>query len=274
MKNTTMANMNIKDDNIRTMEYENEEIEIDLLEILTAFKKRLWMILLALVIGGGLAGAFSYFILTPQYTSTAMVYILSKETTLTSLADLQIGSQLTKDYKIIVTSRPVLEDVVRNLGLGLTYEEMKEKIKIDNPADTRILSITAEDPDPFLAKQIADKVASTSSEYIGDIMEMVPPKLIEDGQIPIEKSSPSNTRNALLGAFAAVVLVCGVITVEVIMNDTVRSEEDVAKYLGLTVLASVPEREGEIAEDKEAMAKNKPEKTAARSRKKGRGMKR
>lgn len=274
MKNTTMANMNIKDDNIRTMEYENEEIEIDLLEILTAFKKRLWMILLALVIGGGLAGAFSYFILTPQYTSTAMVYILSKETTLTSLADLQIGSQLTKDYKIIVTSRPVLEDVVRNLGLGLTYEEMKEKIKIDNPADTRILSITAEDPDPFLAKQIADKVASTSSEYIGDIMEMVPPKLIEDGQIPIEKSSPSNTRNALLGALAAVVLVCGVITVEVIMNDTVRSEEDVAKYLGLTVLASVPEREGEIAEDKEAMAKNKPEKTAARSRKKGRGMKR
>ena len=277
MKNTmanaatnTATNTILREENVRGVPHEDEEVEIDLLELLAAFKKRFWMILLALAIGGGLAGAFSRFILTPQYTSTAMVYILSKETTLTSLADLQIGSQLTKDYKIIVTSRPVLEDVGRTLGLGLDYEELKEKITIDNPADTRILSITAEDPDPYLAKQIADKVASTSSEYIGDIMEMVPPKLIEDGQVPTEKSSPSNGRNALLGALAAAVLVCGVITVGVIMNDTVRSEEDVAKYLGLTVLASVPEREGEAAEDKEAMAKNK---TAARprTRKKKRG---
>ena len=247
--------MDGKNDGIHNTTYENDEI--DLLELLGALKRRFWMILMAAVIGGGLAGAFSYFVLIPQYTSTAMVYILSKETTLTSLADLQIGSQLTKDYKIIVTSRPVLEDVVHTLGLGMTYEELKEKVTIDNPADTRILTVTAEDPDPFLAKQIADKVAGTASEYIGDIMEMVPPKLIEDGEIPLKKSSPSNGRNALLGALAAVVLVCGVITVEVIMNDTVRSEEDVTKYLGLTVLASVPEREGEVAEDKEAMAKNK-----------------
>lgn len=242
-----------------------EELEIDLLELLRAMRQKLWMILLAAVIGGGLAGSFSKFVITPQYTSTAMVYILSKETTLTSLADLQIGSQLTKDYKIIVTSRPVLEDVVQTLGLGMSYRDLKNKIKIDNPTDTRILSIMAEDPDPYLAKQIADKVASTASEYIGDIMEMVPPKLIEDGEVPKEKSSPSNTRNALLGALAAMVLVCGGISVGVVLNDTVRSEEDVTKYLGVTVLASVPERQGEIAEDKEAMAKNKP---TTRSRKK------
>lgn len=266
MKNTTMISNNITEVNTRLSAYEDDEMEIDLLELLAAMKRKLWMILLAAVIGGGLAGAFSKFVLTPQYTSTAMVYILSKETTLTSLADLQIGSQLTKDYRIIVTSRPVLEDVVESLGLNMTYKDLKKKITIDNPADTRILSIMAEDPDPYLAKQIADKVADTASEYIGDIMEMIPPKLIEDGEIPIEKSSPSNGRNALLGALAAVVLVCGAITLSVVMNDTVRSEEDVAKYLGLTVLSSVPERKGEIAEDKEAMAKNKP--SAGRQKKK------
>lgn len=259
MKNTIETNI----ENIRTAEYE-EEIEIDLLEIFAVFRKKIWMILLAAVIGGGLAGAFSCFVLTPQYTSSAMVYILSKETTLTSLADLQIGSQLTKDYRIIVTSRPVLEDVVEELGLNMTYKDLKKKVTIDNPSDTRILSIMAEDADPYLAKQIADKVASTASEYIGDIMEMVPPKMIEDGEIPIEKSSPSNVRNALLGALAAVALVCGMLVVGVVMNDSIRSEEDVSKYLGLTVLASVPKREGEIEEDKEAMAKNKP---VARSRK-------
>ena len=250
--------------------YENEEVEIDLLELLAALKRRIWLILLAAVIGGGIAGAFSKFVLTPQYTSTAMMYILSKETTLTSLADLQIGSQLTKDYEVIVKSRPILEDVIQSLGLNLTHEELEEKITLENPTDTRILSISVEDPDPVMAKTIVDEIANASSEYIGDIMEMVPPKMIEDGEVPQKKSSPSNGRNAVLGALIAVMLVCGSIVLQVLLNDTVQTE-DVAKYLELTVLASVPERVGEVAEVKEVMAGNvSTEHGRSRKRKKGR----
>ena len=72
--------------------YEDDEIEIDLLELLGEFRRKIWIILGTIILFGGAAGAFSAFVLTPQYKSTAMVYILSKETTLTSLADLQIGS--------------------------------------------------------------------------------------------------------------------------------------------------------------------------------------
>ena len=176
--------------------YDDDEIEIDLLELLGEFRRKIWIILGVIVLFGGVAGAFSKFVLTPQYKSTAMVYILSKETTLTSLADLQIGSQLTKDYKIIVTSRRVLNQVIDDMKLNLTYKELLEKVTIDNPQDTRILSISVEDPAPDMAKLIADKIATVSSDYIGDIMEMVPPKLIEEGEIPIQKSSPSNVKNA------------------------------------------------------------------------------
>ena len=237
--------------------FDDDEIEIDLLELLREFRRRIWIILGVIVLFGGVAGAFSKFVLTPQFKSTAMVYILSKETTLTSLADLQIGSQLTKDYKIIVTSRRVLNQVIDEMELGLTYKDLKEKVTIDNPQDTRILSISVEDPDPNMAKMIADKIATVSSDYIGDIMEMVPPKLIEEGEVPV---------GGLLGA----VLICGLITVQVVMNDTIRTEEDVTKYLGLSVLASVPEREGEKPEDKEAMisGKSKPKTGTGKSRKK------
>ena len=233
--------------------YDDNEIEIDLLELLGEFRRRIWMILGIIILFGGVAGAFSAFVLTPQYKSTAMVYILSKETTWTSLADLQIGSQLTKDYKIIVTSRRVLNQVIEEMELDLTYKDLVEKVTIDNPQDTRILSISVEDPDPSMAKLIADKIATTSSDYIGDIMEMV--------------------KNALIGGLLGAVLVCGAITVNVVMNDTIRTEEDVAKYLGLSVLASVPEREGEKPEDKEAMISSKSRnKTATgKSRKKKRG---
>lgn len=250
--------------------YDDDEIEIDLLELLGEFRRRIWLILGIIILFGGVAGAFSKFVLTPQYKSTAMVYILSKETTLTSLADLQIGSQLTKDYKIIVTSRRVLNQVIDDMELDLTYKEMLKKVTIDNPQDTRILSISVEDPDPSMAKMMADKIASVSSDYIGDIMEMVPPKLIEEGEIPVLKSSPSNVRNALIGGALGMVLVCGLITFQVVMNDTIRTEEDVTKYLGLSVLASVPIREGEKPEDKEAMisSKSKTKAPTGKSRKK------
>ena len=250
--------------------FDDDEIEIDLLELLREFRRRIWIILGVIVLFGGVAGAFSKFVLTPQFKSTAMVYILSKETTLTSLADLQIGSQLTKDYKIIVTSRRVLNQVIDEMELGLTYKDLKEKVTIDNPQDTRILSISVEDPDPNMAKMIADKIATVSSDYIGDIMEMVPPKLIEEGEVPVLKSSPSNAKNALIGGLLGAVLICGLITVQVVMNDTIRTEEDVTKYLGLSVLASVPEREGEKPEDKEAMisGKSKPKTGTGKSRKK------
>lgn len=252
--------------------YENDEIEIDLLELFKALRRRMWMILAVTILCGGIAGAFSKFVLTPQYTSTAMVYILSKETTLTSLADLQIGSQLTKDYAVIVNSRPVLEEAIADLGLNITYKDLKKKITIDNPKDTRILSISAQDPDPQMAKAIADEIAVTSSEYIAEIMEMIPPKIIENGEVPTQKTSPSNAKNAILGAMIGFVIVCGIIVLEVIMNDTVRTEDDVEKYLGLTVLAMVPEREGEEKEDKEALAKNiksGSESTSKKGRKRG-----
>jgi capsular polysaccharide biosynthesis protein len=246
--------------NIITKSNYRREDEIDLFELLLEFKKRILVILAVTILGGALAAAYSFYALTPQYTSTAMMYILSKETTLTSLADLQMGSQLTKDYKVIVTSRPVLEEVVTKLNLNITYKDLKKKVTIDNPSDTRILSISAEDPNPEMAKKIADQVASTASEYIGDIMEMIPPKMIESGEVPIEPSSPNHLKNIVLGMMAGLALACGWITMKVVLDDTIQSEDDVTKHLGITILASVPKRHNEVWEDKEAMAKNKPAK--------------
>lgn len=223
-------------------QYDDEEIEIDLRAILLEWRKRWWMIAAALVAGALAAGLFSRVILSPVYESTSMMYVLSKETTLSSLADLQMGTQLTQDYKVLVTSRPVLEEVISELGLDMDYEDLQEAVSINNPSDTRILTITVSNSDPVMAKTIVDEIAQTASGYIGSIMEMVPPKIVEEGQVPEYQSSPSVKRNAALGGIVGAVLVCGVLTLLVILNDTIRTEEDVERYLGLTTLALVPER--------------------------------
>ena len=239
--------------------YREDDMEIDLLELLFEFKKRAWIIILAAVLGCLGAGAYSRLILTPVYTSTAMVYVLSKETTLTSLADLQIGSQLTKDYSVMITSRPVLEQVIENQGLNMTYGQLKARIRISNPADTRILNMTVSD------------TAVTSSDYIGDIMEMVPPKIIEQGVVPASPASPSIKKNAALGGLACVAAACGVITLKVIMNDTIRSEEDVGKYLGMSVLASVPDDDGMAKEQQRNRSKRKLDRKRRRTEKNRKG---
>ena len=222
---------------------DDDEIEIDLLELFYALRHRWWAILLALVIGTGAAGVYTKKLIAPHYQSTSMVYVLSKETTLASLADLQIGSQLTKDYSVIIKSRPVLQEVIDKQNLDLTTDELGKMITIDNPKDTRILSITVEDIEPMRAKAIVDEVTKSASNYIGDIMEMVPPKVIEDGVVAVKPSSPSVKKNAAVGGLGLAVLVCGLICLKTVLDDTIKSEEDIEKYLGLSVLAVIPDTE-------------------------------
>lgn len=221
---------------------DDDEIVIDFWELFYEFKRRIWWILLAAVLGTGAAGAYSYYLLTPQYISEAKIYVLSKETTLTSLADLQMGTQLTQDYKELIGSRPVMQEVINTLNLDITYRQLAEKLKLENPKDTRILYLTVTDSNPYMAKAIVDEIANAASDYIGEIMEMTPPKLIEDGMVATVQTSPNVKKNAAVGGLVMLVLACGVITLSVIMNDTIRSEEDVFKYLELPVLAVVPER--------------------------------
>ncbi|MBS6643942.1 MAG: polysaccharide export protein [Clostridiaceae bacterium] len=248
---------------------DQDEIEIDLRELLFELKRRWWVLLTALILGGGLAGAYSYFVLTPQYTSSASLYVLSKETTLTSLADLQIGSQLTQDYKVMVNSRPVLQNVVVKMNLDMDYKELRRKISIDNPNNTRILIISVKDSDPYLAKKIVDSIAVEASNYIGEIMEMVPPKMIEDGVVATEKTSPNGKKNAAAGGLAALFIVCAVITLRVILNDTIKTEEDIQKYLELPVLAVIPSKES--VGDGEPVQSQKKRKTSRRKAGKANG---
>jgi capsular polysaccharide biosynthesis protein len=223
---------------------ENEEIEIDLLQLWHAVRHRIWLVLLAGFIVADIAFAITKFLITPMYSSSATMLVVTKETTLSSLADLQLGSQLTNDYEILITSRPVLERTIEELNLELNYKQLREAITISNPNDSRMLIISALQPDPELAKNVVDTLANISSDYIAEKMEVTAPKIIEEGEVALVQSSPSLLRNTaiggLLGVLAAVFLIC----VAVILNDSIQTEDDIERYLQLPVLAVVPDKSG------------------------------
>lgn len=136
------------------MNYKNEEMEIDLREIFFLLWRKIWILLLAAAAGGIIIGSYSYYFITPTYQSTAKVYIVSGSAdSLVSLSDIQIGSSLTKDYLILVKSRPVVEKVIDNLDMDISYRSMAKKIDVSNEDGTRIVNITVTDTNPQVSKK-------------------------------------------------------------------------------------------------------------------------
>ena len=226
----------------KEMENKTFEEEIDLVWLFYALFRKLWLIIaVAVLFAFGMAG-YTYFKIEPTYTSSSTMLVLTKETTLTSLADLQLGSQLTKDYTILITSRPVLDQVIENLDLDMNYNQLKKKVTINNPEDTRILSVAVTMNNPEQAKAVVDELASVSSTFIGDKMEVAPPKVIEEGEVTGTKTGPNLTKNIMIGFLAGALLVCVIVVVLELMNDSVQTEEDVEKYLEIPTLAIVPDK--------------------------------
>ena len=220
--------------------------QIDLLELFYALKKRILLIVAAGVAGALIALAYTQLLVTPIYSATATMLVLTKETTLTSLADLQLGSQLTNDYSRLVMSHTVLQEVIDNLGLDMNYHTLEANITTSNPEDTRIMEITVTNPDPETARALAEELGTVSAEFIGEQMEIVPPKIIEDVELPTAPISPDLRRNIVMGALAGIVLVVGIICIMVIMDDTIKSTDDIVQYLGVPALAAIPDRKDYI----------------------------
>ena len=217
------------------------EEELDLVWLAYALLRKIWLILITAVVTACLVAGYTFFKIEPTYSSTSTMLVLTKETTLTSLTDLQIGSTLTKDYSVLITSRPVLESVIENLDLKMGHKALKGRISVDNPEDTRLLFITVTMNDAKQAKAVVDELSIVASEFIGDKMEVTPPKIIEQGEIG-SKNGPSITKNAMVGFLAGAFLVCVIIVVLELLNDTIQKEDDIERYLGIPTLAVIPEK--------------------------------
>ncbi len=218
----------------------NTRDEIDLIELAGVLWRKILVLLLCLIIGASAAGVVTHFFITPQYQATSMIYIYSKTTSVTSLADLQIGSQLTVDFEVIATTREVVENAISDLGLDLTYEEARAKITTSNPSNSRILSISVTDPDPELARDLSNTLADELRERIADVMNTDEPSMVERAVAPTKPASPSLKRNMAIGGAVMFIIAAAVIIVRYMMDDTIKTEDDVEKYLGQTVLAVIP----------------------------------
>ncbi|HFI0716414.1 TPA: YveK family protein [Streptococcus suis] len=216
-------------------------IEIDVLFLLrTIWRKKLLIILTALL-GALLAFAYSSFLVTPQYDSTTRIYVVSQNVEagagLTN-QELQAGSYLVKDYKEIILSQDVLTKVQTELGLT---ENMKEKISVSIPVDTRIVSISVRDADPNEAARIANGLRVVAAQKIIEVTKVSDVTTLEEAVPAEEPSTPRTKRNIALGLLAGGFLAVALVLVVEVLDDRVKRPQDIEEVLGMPLLGVVPD---------------------------------
>lgn len=220
----------------------NTEIEFDLLEIVHILLCRFWIVLCAGFAAALICFAISAYVLAPVYESTTKIYILNKtDDTSVTYTDVQMGTQLTKDYAELINSRYVLQKVIEQLSLEeMEYEDLMDKVSVNTPVDTRIVSITVEHTNPQMAKNIANCIREVAGEHIQNVMDIEAVNVVETANMPIEKSGPSVAKWTMIGGAAGAFLACAVILIIFLLDDTIKCSEDVEKYPGLSTLAMIP----------------------------------
>ena len=222
---------------------EANTIEIDVLSLLRTIWRKKFLILLTAILTTGLAFAYSAFLATPQYDSTTRLYVVNQSSDngagITN-QDLQAGSFLVQDYKEIILSQDVLKNVTTTLGIT-DDDDIEEKITVDIPVDTRILSITVRDSDPNQAATIANTLRDEAAKKIIEVTKVSDVTTLE-AALPAEKpSTPQTKRNLVLGFVAGAFLATVLVLVLEVLDDRVKRPQDIEEGLGMTLLGVVPQ---------------------------------
>ena len=238
---------------------QNKKTEIDLVELFFYLETKLKWIALFFAAGAVISGLITFFLITPMYSATAKLYMVSASSdTLVNLTDLNLGTSLSADYQEVIKIRPIFEDVIDELELPYSYEQLRDMTSITVVNNTRILSIKVTSPDPKEAMEIANAMAKDAENQVPKLMDTSKPHIIEPAIVPEKKSSPSYSKNIVIGALIGLVIILTILTTMFVMDDTFNSAEDVEKMFGIMPLTTIPESDiGSLSEILEHEGKKK-----------------
>ena len=225
------------------MEQENNARSVTIADLWDILVHRLWIIALVSFLMTGVVFVYQTLTFQPRYTSTATLYILRQgedESKSQAKEDFTLALNVVNDCTYILKSHAVLDEVTDLLSLDISYDALSKSLTTRNPDDTRILEVSIESESPEEAKRIVDSVCEIGSRKIQEAMGFNQVNLYEKGII---RSEPSNRTGLLTYAVIAIAIATVVYVfflVKTLLDDRIRSEADIAKYLHLSVLGDIP----------------------------------
>lgn len=216
-------------------------LEVNVGELIFVLLRRWWIILLCGIVAATAFLIGTKVLITPKYQSVTKIFVLSQQDVnyLTS-TDIQLSSYLTKDYAELIKSRTVAQEVIKRLDLNMSPDTLMSQVSVQTKSDTRIVTIIVLNEDPELAQELANVIREVSAKQIVDVMGVEAVNMVDEANLPVSPSSPNVSKNMLLGAAWGFLLAIAVILIRYLLNDTIKNDEDVERYLNLNVLASIP----------------------------------
>ena len=225
---------------------EQEKFEIDVFQLVKVLWKRKFLIVLAALVAGLAAFAYSSFVIQPQYTSTTRIYVVNRNQAdkpgLTN-QDLQAGSYLVKDYREIILSQDVLEKVVADQNLNMDAKTLGRKVSVTVPADTRIVSISVRDGKPEEASRIANALREVAAQKIISVTKVSDVTTLEEARPATSPSSPNIRRNTIMATIAGVGFVTVIVLLVELLDDRVKRPEDIEEVMHISLLGVIPNLE-------------------------------
>ena len=225
---------------------EQEKFEIDVFQLVKVLWKRKFLIVLAALVAGLAAFAYSSFVIQPQYTSTTRIYVVNRNQAdkpgLTN-QDLQAGSYLVKDYREIILSQDVLEKVVADQNLTMDAKTLGRKVSVTVPADTRIVSISVRDGKPEEASRIANALREVAAQKIISVTRVSDVTPLEEARPATSPSSPNIRRNTMMATIAGVGFVTVIVLLVELLDDRVKRPEDIEEVMHISLLGVIPNLE-------------------------------
>lgn len=229
----------------------NGEYTIDLLQLAKALLHRIWVIILAGVLGATICFSYAFFLITPTYSSSVLLYVNNNSLSLGSASfslsssDISASRSLVKTYSEILKNRTTLERVIAESDVNYTFEELNKMITAGASGDTEIMKVTVVSEDPEEAAKIANCITEILPERISEIINGANMRVIDSAVPDYEKIAPSITKYTAIGLLLGVVVAVGIIVVITILDDTIHDEDYILQTYKYPILARIPD----LAED-------------------------
>lgn len=229
------------------MNDKNGETVIDLLDLLGAFIKKIWLVLLLTAIGAVAALGYTLIFVKPLYKASALMYVNNSNVNNSnanyiSTTEIQAAKSLVDTYAVILESPYVINEVTKLSGVDYSNEKMAKMVEAKAVNNTEIFSVTVTSTSPEEAEKLANLYAQVLPEKITSIVNGSDVKVVDYAKVPTQRSSPSYSKNTLVGALLGFVVAAAIIVIGYLSDDIIHSEEYLSTtYPDIPLLTVVPD---------------------------------
>lgn len=217
-----------------------QEAELDLLGLLLHLKRKLWLIVTVTVIAALIGYLGAKMFTTPLYTATTQVYVYQQDQKYMDYNNLTVASQLRRDCMVIIKGESVTKEVVEQLQLPINPKALGKAIKVETEDNTRILKISYTDVDPERAALIVNTVREVAAEQTKLLMETDVLRTLFEASEPQAETTTNVRKSTLIAAGVGAGIMIALLVFIFLLDDTIRTEDDVQAHLGLSTLAVIP----------------------------------